>query len=245
MGVEPTIKEQETISFPVTGMTCTACQARVQRALAAAPGVVDASVNLLTNTAAVRYDPAAIDPQRRVDAVRATGYDAELPPAQPVPTLQPLAEAQEADEARGLAIKASVSIGVGIIAMAASMTMMASPLANYVLLAVTSAILIWAARDIYRRAWKAALHRSADMNTLIALGTGSAFIYSVVATVSPALFARNGLAPDVYYEAVVFIIALVLAGRAIEARARRRTSDALRRLITLLPPMARVERGGE
>jgi Cu+-exporting ATPase len=82
------------------------------------------------------------------------------------------------------------------------------------------------------------------MNTLVALGTGSAFIYSVVATLAPSLFARNGIAPDVYYEAVIFIIGLVLAGRAIEARARRKTSDALRRLVTLLPATARVERGG-
>jgi Cu+-exporting ATPase len=82
------------------------------------------------------------------------------------------------------------------------------------------------------------------MNTLVALGTGSAFLYSLVATVAPTLFARNGIAPDVYYEAVIFIIGLVLAGRAIEARARRKTSGALRKLVTLLPPVARVERGG-
>jgi Cu+-exporting ATPase len=81
------------------------------------------------------------------------------------------------------------------------------------------------------------------MNTLVALGTGSAFIYSLVATVAPSLFARNGIAPDVYYEAVIFIIGLVLAGRAIEARARRKTSESLRKLVTLLPPTARVERG--
>jgi Cu+-exporting ATPase len=244
-GVETPDKKEELISFAVTGMTCAACQARVQRALSAAPGVVDASVNLLTNTAAVRYDPAAMDPQRLIDAVRATGYDAELPPAEPLPTLQTQAEEPEGREARSLAVKASVSVGAGIIAMVVSMTMKASPLANYVLLVVTSSILVWAGRDIYRRAWRAASHRSVDMNTLIALGTGSAFIYSVVATVAPSLFARNGLAPDVYYEAVVFIIGLVLAGRAIEARARRRTTDALRRLVTLLPPTARVERGGQ
>src|SRR3954471_16712737 len=103
MGVEPTIKEKETISSPVTGMTCAACQARVQRALAAAPGVVDASVNLLTNTAAVRYDPVAIDPQRLIDAVRATAYDAAPPPAEPLPTLHQ-AEEPEAAEARNLAV---------------------------------------------------------------------------------------------------------------------------------------------
>jgi len=245
MGVEPTIKEQETISFPVTGMTCAACQARVQRALSAAPGVVDASVNLLTNTAAVRYDPAAIDPHRLIDAVRATGYGADLPTTDSPPTLEMSAPDGEDREARLLAIKAGVSVGAGIVAMVVSMAAMGTRVANFVLLAVTTAILVWAGRDIYRRAWKAALHRSADMNTLVTLGTGSAFLYSVVATVAPSLFARNGIAPDVYYEAVIFIIGLVLAGRAIEARARRRTTDALRRLVTLLPAQARVERNGQ
>jgi Cu+-exporting ATPase len=125
------------------------------------------------------------------------------------------------------------------------MTLMGSALANYGLLGLTATILAWAGRDIYRRAWKAVRHGSADMNTLVALGTGSAFVYSLIATIAPSLFARNGIAPDVYYEAVIFIIGLVLAGRAIEARARRKTREALRRLVTLLPPSARVEESGK
>jgi Cu+-exporting ATPase len=129
--------------------------------------------------------------------------------------------------------------------MGLSMLLRGNPLANFGLLGLTTAILLWAGRDIYRRAWKAVRHGSADMNTLVALGTGSAFVYSVIATIAPQLFARNGIAPDVYYEAVIFIIGLVLAGRAIEARARRKTSEALRRLVTLLPPSARVEENGE
>jgi Cu+-exporting ATPase len=233
------------ISFPVTGMTCAACVARVQRALSAEPGVIDASVNLVTKSAAVQYNPSSVTPQRLIDAVRATGYDAELPST----TGDSLGadssqEEAEAREARSLAAKAAVSVLAGVLAMVLSMALMGSALINYVLLAVTTAILIWAARDIYRRAWKAVRHGSADMNTLIALGTGSAFAYSLVATVAPSLFARNGIPADVYYEAVIFIIGLVLAGRAIEARARRKTSEALRRLVTLLPPTARVEVNG-
>jgi len=125
-----------------------------------------------------------------------------------------------------------------------SMFAMGSQVADYALLALTLGILAWAGRDIYRRAWTATRHGSADMNTLVALGTGAAFLYSLIATIAPSLFARNGIAPDVYYEAVIFIIGLVLAGRAIEARATRKTSDALRRLVTLLPPLARVEADG-
>jgi len=227
-------------------MTCAACQARVQRALTAEPGVIDASVNLVTKSAAVRYDPAAVSPERLIEAVRATGYEAELP-ATDESSADATSRREDAEEreARELAIKATVSVVAGIVSMGISMLLMGNVLANYGLLGLTAAILAWAGRDIYRRAWKAVSHRSADMNTLVALGTGSAFLYSVIATIAPNLFARNGIAPDVYYEAVIFIIGLVLAGRAIEARARRKTSEALRRLVTLLPPSARVEESGK
>ena len=237
---------EDSISFPVTGMTCAACQARVQRALTAEPGVIDASVNLVTKSAAVRYDPAAVSPERLIEAVRATGYEAELP-ATDESSADATSRREDAEEreARELAIKATVSVVAGIVSMGISMLLMGDLLANYGLLGLTAAILAWAGRDIYRRAWKAVSHRSADMNTLVALGTGSAFLYSVIATIAPNLFARNGIAPDVYYEAVIFIIGLVLAGRAIEARARRKTSEALRRLVTLLPPSARVEESGK
>jgi P-type Cu+ transporter len=238
--------KEDSISFPVNGMTCAACQARVQRALASEPGVIDASVNLLTRSAAVRYDSAAVSPKRLIEAVRVTGYEAELPRADET-SAGAMSRREGADEreARDLAIKASVSVVAGILSMGISMLLMGNALANYGLLGLTTAILVWAGRDIYRRAWKAVRHGSADMNTLVALGTGSAFLYSLIATVAPHLFARNGIAPDVYYEAVIFIIGLVLAGRAIEARARRKTSEALRRLVTLLPPSARVEKNGK
>ncbi|MDP9203562.1 MAG: heavy metal translocating P-type ATPase [Gemmatimonadota bacterium] len=237
-------EKENSISFSVMGMTCAACQARVQRALSAERGVIDASVNLLTNSASVRYDPASVTPQHLIEAVRATGYDAEMPAADESPLRTDSGQEEaEVREARSLAIKATVSVLAGALAMLLSMLLMGNALVNYVLLALTSGILVWAGRDIYRRAWKAIRHGSADMNTLVALGTGSAFLYSLVATVAPSLFARNGIAPDVYYEAVIFIIGLVLAGRAIEARARRKTSAALRKLVTLLPPSARVEQG--
>jgi Cu+-exporting ATPase len=236
--------KESSISFPVTGMTCAACQARVQRALSAEPGVIDASVNLVTRSAAVRYDPAAVTPQDLIAVVRGTGYDAELPAVEEsLLSADTAGEEAEVREARALAVKATVSVLAGALTLLFSMLLTGTPIVNYVLLLLTSGILTWAGRDIYRRAWRAIRHRSADMNTLVALGTGSAFIYSLVATVAPSLFARNGIAPDVYYEAVIFIIGLVLAGRAIEARARRKTSDSLRKLVTLLPPTARVETG--
>ena len=112
------------------------------------------------------------------------------------------------------------------------------------LLVLTLAVMLWAGRHFYTRAWAAFRHHSADMNTLIAVGTGAAFIYSVVATLAPGIFESRGLAPDVYYEAVIFIIALILMGNALEARAKRQTSAALRALANLQPKTARVQRDG-
>ena len=112
------------------------------------------------------------------------------------------------------------------------------------LLVLTLPVLLWSGRQFYRGAWSGLRHRSADMNTLIAVGTGAAFLYSVVATVAPGVFTRAGLHPDLYYEAVSAIIALILLGRLFEARAKGRTSEAIRRLAALRSRTALVRRDG-
>ena len=115
---------------------------------------------------------------------------------------------------------------------------------SFTLLGMTLFVMAWAGRHFYVRAWAGLRRRSADMNTLVAVGTGAAFLYSVLATVTPGFFLRSGVAPDVYYEAVVIIIAFVLAGNTLEARAKGRTSAALRSLVALQPRTARVLRDG-
>jgi P-type Cu+ transporter len=110
---------------------------------------------------------------------------------------------------------------------------------------VTLPVVVWSGQQFFRGAWSGFRHRTADMNTLIALGTGAAFLYSLAATIVPGVFTRAGIAPDVYYEAVAAIIALVLLGRLLEARAKSRTSDAIRRLAGLRPRTARVVRDGK
>jgi len=115
----------------------------------------------------------------------------------------------------------------------------------FVLLATTTFVMAWAGRHFYVRAWKGLRHRTADMNTLIAIGTGAAYLYSVAATLAPELFATNGARADVYYEAVIIIIALVLLGNAMEARAKRNTTRALRQLAKLQPSTARVRRDNQ
>jgi Cu+-exporting ATPase len=116
---------------------------------------------------------------------------------------------------------------------------------SWLLLAVTAGVMAWAGRHFYTRAWASFRHHAADMNTLIAVGTGAAFLYSLIATAAPGFFLRRGLAPDVYYEAVILILALILTGNALEARAKSRTAGALRALISLQPKTARVLRDGK
>lgn len=113
------------------------------------------------------------------------------------------------------------------------------------LLLATLVVMLWAGRHFYTRAWAALRHGAFDMNTLVSVGTLAAFIYSFVATVAPTFFTDRGVAPDVYYEAVILIIALILTGNMFEARAKMRTSTALRTLVDLQPKTARVARFGE
>jgi len=116
---------------------------------------------------------------------------------------------------------------------------------TYALLAATVFVMTWAGRHFYTRAWSGLKHGTADMSTLIAVGTGAAFLYSLAATLAPSWFVADGARPDVYYEAVIIIIALVLLGNAMEARAKTQTTRALRQLARLQPSTARVRRDGQ
>jgi Cu+-exporting ATPase len=262
----------EKVTISVSGMTCAACQGRVQRALEMEDGVVAASVNLILKNAVITYDPAATSPERLVSAIRRTGYEA-APAASGRNAFDEQVDQDAAQEGeyRDLRRKAVVAAIGGLVAMLLSMPLMVAGEAgsheldsfmawampatswlgfapptvySYVLLFLTTLIMGWIGRHFYIRAWSAFRHRSADMNTLIAVGTGAAFLYSVPATLVPEFYMQHGLKPDVYYEVVIMIIALILTGHALEARAKRQTSVALRRLAALQPPTARVVRGG-
>jgi Cu+-exporting ATPase len=232
-------------TIPVSGMTCAACEARVQRTLQKTPGVESASVNLMMANATVTYDPSATQPEQLVEAIRATGYGAEMPTSdRNALDEQTARDAATAAEFRELRNKAIVTFAIGAAAMAAMPWMHHIAWLPWALLVVTAAVMSTAGRHFYVRAWKAIRHGSADMNTLVALGTGAAFIYSAIATIAPAFFTSRGVAADAYYEAVLLIIAFILTGNAFEARAKRNTAQALRSLVQLQPKTARVVRDG-
>ena len=272
----------ETLRVPVSGMTCAACQSRVQRTLQKQEGVADAAVNLMMKSATITYDPGAITPDRLVSVIRGTGYEAELASRDQsaFEEQESRDRAQEA-EFRELRLKAIVSAIAAALAMVLSMPLMGgehtaqrpvtdpfmrwamesltpglraavpwlysvpSEVLSAILLFVTLGVMLWAGRHFYTRAWAAFQHHAADMNTLVAIGTGAAFVYSVIATLSPDFFLSRGVPPDVYYEAVIIIIALILTGNTFEARAKKQTSSALRALVNLRPKTARVIRAGE
>jgi len=239
MTVTGTPRENE-LTIPVQGMTCAACSARVQRTLERTLGVSTANVNLMTGSATVSYDPASTSPERLVEAIRDTGYGAELPDTgASIEEMTGVEDAARDRERRELRSKFAVSLAAALLSIPLSM-----PSRPWLLFALTLPVMGWAGRHFYSRAWAAFRHRTADMNTLIAVGTGAAFGYSLFVTVAGSWLAARGIQPHVYYEPVIWIITLVLLGNLLEARARSRTAAAIRRLIELRPLTARVVRDG-
>ncbi|MEQ1884717.1 MAG: heavy metal translocating P-type ATPase [Bryobacteraceae bacterium] len=235
----------QTVTIKVDGMVCAACQSHVQKALSETPGVETAAVNLLTGQARVAFHPEIVEPEQLLEAVRDTGYDASFPPhGRTAIEEQDEREREQVAEAKELTAKAIVGLGIGFAAMALPMHWMHQMAVQYAMAAASLFVMLWAGGRVYSGAWKAALHGSADMNALVALGTGSAFLYSLAVTMTPGFFQSRGMATDVYYEATILILAFVTAGRAMEARAKRQTTSALRNLIGLQPSTARLARGG-
>jgi Cu+-exporting ATPase len=210
------------VELPIGGMTCAACARTVERQLSGSPGVSKASVNFATRTASVWYNPTETRVESLIAAVEDVGYQV---PDQP----QELAEESEARDLRKrLVVGAAFAIPVVVLGM-----MERAPVLQF---ALTLPVLFYSGWIFLRDAWTALRHRSANMNTLIALSISAAFLYSTYATA-----ARQH---DVYFEPAAVIVVLILLGRMLEARARGKASDAIRHLIHLQPATARVVRQG-
>ena len=243
----------ESVDLAVTGMTCAACVGRVERALQATPGVVEATVNLATERARVRYAPGATDPARLAAAVRQTGYDVVEPEAgvSADAAEQAARDAGDARLRRRLIWAAALTAPLlvlemvpmlvpgGMAWMDAVVPMQTRWLVSF---ALATAVQFGPGGRFYRAGWAAARHGAPDMNTLVALGTSAAYGYSLVATFAPGVLPPGAV--HVYYEASATIITLILLGKWIEARAKGRTSEAVRSLLQLRPETARVVRDG-
>ena len=229
-------------TFGVKGMTCASCAGGVERALRKVPGVVEASVNLANQRAKVSYVASEVEPQDLEKAVEGAGYGVvrEDKGSSVEGSRERAYGKLKTDFILAAALTALVLIG-SVPMMLGFMPPVPGQWLNLGLLVLATPVQFWAGRRFYRGAWGALRHGQANMNTLVVMGTSAAYLYSVVATLAPQLFA-SGRA-DVYFDTSALIITLILLGRLLEARARGRTNEAIKRLAGLQAKAARVVRG--
>jgi Cu+-exporting ATPase len=230
-------------TFGVKGMTCASCVGRVERAVKKVPGVLDASVNLANEKATVEYLAGEVDARGLERAIEGAGYGV---------VSEEEASAEDAHEREYSKLKGNflVAAALTVLILLGSLPMMVGyelPIPtgwlNLGLLLLATPVQLWAGWRFYRGAWGALRHGQANMNTLVVMGTSAAYLYSAVATLAPQLFA-SGRA-DVYFDTSALIITLILLGRLLEARAKGRTNEAIKKLAGLQAGTARVVRGGE
>ena len=246
--------ESVRVELPVAGMTCAACARRIELRLRKTEGVGDAGVNFATGRATVLFDPSRTDARALRGRIEEIGYRVvEAAPEGEADGVGPeelARRAERLDLRRRFAVAAVLGLPLLVISMShGAVPAFDVPWLNWLQLALAAPVVFYSGAPFYRGAWAALRHGAADMNTLIATGTGAAFLYSVVATAAPRLVAEAsgghhaGAAP-VYFEAAAVIVALILLGRLLEARAKGRTSEAIRGLVGLQARTARVVRAG-
>jgi Cu+-exporting ATPase len=228
----------KTSIFPVGGMTCVTCVGRVEEALSGVPGVVSASVNLASEKATVEYlEGTSVADMKR--AVKDAGYELG-PEAEALEDVATAAQ-REIRVLRNRFIVAAVLTSI-IATLGFSPAFAVKP---YLLWALATPVQFWAGLRFYRGAWGALKHKTSDMNTLVAVGTSVAYLYSVTAVVAPGLFTTGILRPGLYFDTSAAIISLILLGRLLEAKARGQTSDAIKKLIGMRPKTALIIRDGQ
>ena len=238
----------------ITGMTCASCVANVESALRGVSGVKSADVNLATERASVQLDPTRADFPALLRAVERAGYGALALSGDQKERAAVEDQERAARRAQLVSLRRRLIVAavLGALTMIVSMAdLVISGIQHeqwraYLMFALATPVQLWAAAPFYVNAWGAARHRQVNMNTLIVVGTTAAYGISVVATFLQQLFFDAGLEPHqyLYYETASVIVALVLAGRYLEARARAHTSDAIRGLLALGAKSARVRRPG-
>lgn len=224
-------------TFPVLGMTCASCAVSTESIVKSQPGVVGASVNYATSNLWVEYLPGMIDPNSIRKAVQSIGYnlvidDSSNPPV----SIEELHQKQYGKLKRKTILSVILSIPVVVIGM----FLMDIPFANEIMWFFTTPVVFWFGRDFFINAWKQASHRSANMDTLVALSTGIAYLFSVFNMLFPQFWHRRGLHAHVYFEASAVIIAFILLGKLLEEKAKGNTSSAIKKLMGLQPKKVTV-----
>ncbi|AFZ33427.1 copper-translocating P-type ATPase (plasmid) [Gloeocapsa sp. PCC 7428] len=244
----------ENATLKLRGMSCASCANNIEEAIRSVPGVEVCSVNFGAEQASVTYDPSKTDVAAIQEAVDAAGYAAQ-PMQDDVLAPEDDAERRERQaENRKLTRKVWVSGVVSAILVIGSLPVMTGLPIPFIpmwlhnpwfQLVLTTPVLFWAGSEFFVNAWKALKRHTATMDTLVAIGTGTAYLYSLFPTFFPQWFVNQGLSPDVYFEAAAVIIALILLGGLLQNRAKGQTSEAIRKLMGLQARTARVIRNGQ
>lgn len=223
-------------TFPVTGMSCAACAVSVESMLKSTPGVTDAGVNFANQTAWAEYDATQTTPLNLQKTVRSIGYDLLLD-VENASELQEKLQLKHYSDIKNRTIWSSIlALPVVIIAM----FFMEMPYAAWISMALTAPVLFWFGRGFFINAWKHAKYGQANMDTLVALSTGIAFLFSAFNTIYPEFWHQRGLYPHVYYEAASVIIVFISLGKLLEERAKSNTSSAIKKLMGLQPKTLRI-----
>ena len=232
----PTVKE----IFPVEGMSCSSCALSIQNIVSEQEGVKSAVVNLAMEQLVVEYEPRLIDPARMGEVVNGIGYKLITDKSVGAD------EQANAQNRRLLRLKFNtlLSVAFSVPVLLISMVFHHIPYSNWIMLILAVPVLTVFGKEFFIISWKRAIHFSSNMDTLVALGTGTAFLYSTFNTVFPEFLRSRGFEPHVYFEASVVIISFILMGRYFEERAKQRTSGAIRKLMGLGVKTARVIRNG-
>lgn len=233
------MKEQ----YKVAGMTCAACAISVESYLKPQKGIRDVAVNYPNQSVSIDYDENLISIETISQKIKEIGYKLILGTSgDSEKTFEKLEEKRLATLTSKLIFAAIFSIPVFIMAM---FFMGKIPYENWIMLALSIPVLFWSGAEFFNIAWKKLKHFSANMDTLVALSTGIAFLFSVFNTVNPNYFLSKGLEPHVYYESAVIIITLILLGRYFEEKAKSKTSSAIKKLMGLKPKKVIAIRNGE
>lgn len=219
-------------NFPVLNMTCASCAISAQTILESTKGVTGVSVNYANNVASIEYIPTITDPKELQTAMRSIGYDLMIDETE---SAQDTLEELHSQKFRKLKLKTFGAILLSIPVVAIGMFFMDMPYANYIMWAFSTPVIVWLGKDFFINAWKQAKHRSANMDTLVALSTGIAYLFSVFNTLFMEVWHNKGLHAHVYFEAATVVIAFILLGKLLEEKAKGNTSSALKKLIGLQP----------
>lgn len=218
--------------FPVLGMSCAACAARVEKVLAHQPGVYAARINYAAANAAVEYDPARTAPGSLREAVRAAGYDLVTGTGADAAAQAELAQAEHLRQLKSRTLWAML---LALPVMAIAMFFEAMPYAVPAMWLLSTPVVFWLGRGFHIRAWRQLRHGTANMDTLVAVSTGTAYLFSVFNMLFPGFWLARGIEPHVYFEAASMIVAFILLGRLLEERAKGDTAAAIRKLMGLQP----------